>query len=61
MNSILLYKWNKGENQKFAVRSVGNNKFAFFCAKNNMTVELPEGNNANGAQVHCSQPNKKEN
>lgn len=38
LNSMILYKWNNGPNQKFAIRSVGGNKYAFFCAKNNMTV-----------------------
>lgn len=61
MNSIILYKWNNGPNQKFAFRSVGPNKYAIFCSKNNMTVEVPEGKNNDGAQIVCSQPNKKEN
>ena len=61
MNAIILYKWNNGPNQKFAFRSVGNNKYAIFCSKNNMTVEVPEGKNNDGAQIVCSQPNKKEN
>jgi len=38
MNSMIIYKWNNGANQKFAFRSVGNNKYAIFCSKNNMTV-----------------------
>lgn len=61
MNSMIIYKWNNGANQKFAFRSVGNNKYAIFCSKNNMTVEVQEGKNNDGAPVVCSQPNKKEN
>lgn len=38
MNSMILYKWNNGANQKFSIRSVGNNKYSFFCSKNGMTV-----------------------
>lgn len=61
LNSIILYKWNNGPNQKFAFRSVGGGRYALFCAKNNMTVEVPEGKNHDGVQIVCSQPNKKEN
>lgn len=62
MNAMILYKWNNGANQKFAIRSVGANKFAFFCSKNNMTVEVnEEKKGVNGAPVVCSQPNKKDN
>ena len=61
MNQVILHKWNNGANQKFAVRAVGGNKFAFFCSKNNMTVEVQEGKNTDGAPVVCSQANKKEN
>ena len=49
MNHMILYKWNNGANQKFAFRSVGNNKYAIFCSKNNMTVEVTEGKNNDGA------------
>lgn len=58
---MILYKWNNGANQKFAFRSLGGGKFAIFCSKNNMTVEVPDGNKANGTQIICSQANKKEN
>lgn len=61
LNQLILWKWNNGANQKFAIRSVGANKFAIFCSKNNLTVEVPEGKNNDGVQIHCSQPNKKEN
>lgn len=61
LNQIILYKWNNGANQKFAFRAVGNNKYAIFCSKNNMTVEVPEGQNKDGVQITCSQPNKKDN
>jgi hypothetical protein len=40
-NSVILYEWNKGQNQKFAIISVGNNRYSFYCAKNNLTVEVP--------------------
>jgi hypothetical protein len=40
-NQCVLWKWNNASNQKFAIRSVGNNRFAFFCSSNNLTVEVP--------------------
>ena len=58
---MLIYKWQNAPNQKFAFRPVGGGKYAIFCAKNNMTVEVPEGSTKNGEQIVCSQPNKKEN
>lgn len=61
LNSMIIYKWSNGPNQKFAFRNVAPNKYAIFCAKNNMTVEVPEGKNNDGAQIVCSQPNKKDN
>lgn len=61
LNQLILWKWNNGANQKFAIRNVGGNKFAVFCSKNNLTIEVPEGKKENGVQIHCSQPNKKEN
>ena len=61
LNQLVLWKWNNAANQKFAIRSVGNNRFAIFCSKNNLTVEVPEGKENDGVQIHCSQPNKKAN
>lgn len=58
---MILYKWKNEANQKFAFRSLGVGRFAIFCSKNNMTVEVPDGNKANGTQIICSQANKKEN
>lgn len=60
-NSMILYKWNNGANQKFGFRSVGGGKFAMFCSMNNMAIKIPEGNKDNGTQIVCSQANKKEN
>jgi hypothetical protein len=58
LNKMIIYDWNNGQNQKFAIRSVAPGKYAFFCAKNNMTVEVPKGSTKNGEQIHLSQPNK---
>jgi hypothetical protein len=38
LNQLILYDWNNGPNQKFAVRSLGDNKYAFFCSLNNGTI-----------------------
>ncbi len=31
LNQMVLWKWNNAANQKFAIISVGNNRFAIFC------------------------------
>jgi hypothetical protein len=61
LNTMILYKWNNGANQKFALRAVGNNRYAIFCSKANTTIEAPQGKNENGAAIISSQPNKTEN
>jgi hypothetical protein len=38
LNQLILYKWNNGPNQKFAIRPLGDNKYAFFCSLNNGTI-----------------------
>lgn len=38
LNKAIIYQWNDGLNQKFAIRSVGDGKYAIFCAKNNMVL-----------------------
>jgi hypothetical protein len=58
LNKLILYEWNNGSNQKFAVRALGNNKYAFFCSTNNGTVEVPQSSTNNGAQIEVNQPNK---
>lgn len=58
LNKLILYEWNKGSNQKFAIRALGNNKYAFFCSTNNGTVEVPQSSSNNGTQIEVNQPNK---
>lgn len=58
-NKLILWPDSNGANQKFTLKSVGGGKYGIFCAKNGMTVEIPDGNN--GARVQCSQPNKQPN
>lgn len=38
LNQGIVFEWHDSPNQKFAFRSVGNNQFAIFCAKNNMIL-----------------------
>jgi len=58
INDLILYKWNNGPNQKFAIRSLGDNKYAFFCSLNNGTIEVPEGSTKEGEKIYVSKPNK---
>jgi hypothetical protein len=58
LNKLILYEWNNGSNQKFAVRALGANKYAFFCSTNNGTIEVPQSSTNNGAQIEVNQPNK---
>jgi hypothetical protein len=48
-NKLIIYEWNKGSNQQFAIRSVGNNKYAFFCSTNNGTIEVCKSSTEKGA------------
>ncbi len=61
LNKAIIFEWNNGANQKFAIRSVGNGRFAIFSAKGNQTLEVPKGSTKNGEQIHASQPNKEAN
>jgi hypothetical protein len=38
LNELILYNWNNGPNQKFAIRGLGQGKYAFFCSLNNGTI-----------------------
>ena len=58
LNKAIIWEWNNGLNQKFAIRSVGNGRYALFSAKSNLTLEIPKGSTKNGEQVHVNQPNK---
>lgn len=58
-NKLILWPDNNGANQKFILKSVGGGKYGIFCAKNGLTVELPDANK--GSRVQCSQPNKQPN
>lgn len=58
-NKLIIFKDHNAPNQKFLIQSVGNGRYAFFNAKNNLTVEVPSQDN--GCRVHCSQPNKQQN
>lgn len=57
-NQLILYEWNNGSNQKFAIRALGNNKYAFFCSTNNGTIEVAKSATEKGAKVEVNQPNK---
>jgi hypothetical protein len=35
---VVLYEWNKGQNQKFYFIAVGDNRYGIFCSKNNLTL-----------------------
>ena len=37
-NKLIVYAWNKNNNQKFYFKSVGGNKFGIFCVANNQTL-----------------------
>ena len=58
-NKLILWPDNNGANQKFILKNVGGGKYGIFCAKNGLTVELPDANK--GSRVQCSQPNKQPN
>ena len=58
-NKLILWPDNNGANQKFILKNIGGGKYGIFCAKNGLTVELPNSNK--GSRVQCSQPNKQPN
>ncbi len=43
-NKLELYHYEGETHQKWAIRNVGSGKYAFFCAVNNGTMEIPGGN-----------------
>ncbi len=55
---MILYDFNNGPNQKFAIRSLPDNKFAFFCSLNNGTIEVPNGSTNEGQKIKVDKPNK---
>jgi hypothetical protein len=63
LGNLIVYKWNNGPNQKFAIRPIQGqpNKFAFFSAKDNNTVEVANSDTKKGAKVIASHPDKQNN
>lgn len=51
LNKTIVYQWNDGANQKFAIKSVGNGKYAIFCAKNNMVLVPENAWPENGSRI----------
>jgi hypothetical protein len=57
-NRAIVYEWNGGSNQQFAIREVGGGKVAIFCAKNNMLL-IPEGfSSTDGSRLLLGIPQK---
>lgn len=58
VNELILYKYNNGPNQKFAIRSLGDNRYAFFCSLNNGAIQVPNGSTSTGEKILVSKPKK---
>lgn len=59
LNKAIVYQWNDGPNQKFAIKSVGGGKYAIFCALNNMVLVPEHGWPENGARIVVEKGTKK--
>ena len=58
VNELILYDWNNGPNQKFAIRALGDGKYAFFCSLNNGAIKVPDGSTKQGDKMIVGKPNK---
>lgn len=58
INQLILYNWNNGPNQKFAIRALGDSKYAFFCSLNNGALQVPYGSTAQGEKIVVGKPSK---
>lgn len=58
-NTLILYEWNGGDNQKFMFVKLGGNRYTIYSAKTNQIVEVAGDDENNGARVVVGHQSKK--
>ena len=49
--NVMLFTWNGGDNQKFALKAVGDGSYCIIAAHSNKAVEVTDASTVNGANV----------